>query len=262
MLKLLTIESTLNPKGEVVKPDKDGYYLLNAGALNETNSSGIFYEATKRTLDRLRNPNSFVNRKIYHKELYGEYQHPTPTPEMKRLMANPRTAKQGENMFMDRQTSFDKNEVSHHIKSIHLFEDPTKVDPITGKRRILIKVKAKPFGPKGYLFKEALENPHISTALSVRSAALESVKNGRINREIIEFFAWDFVFSPGVKTSTDQRTLGYECDVNMLEDFKQYLKDNNIPGHESDDVKLQTEVCNLLIDTLGTTSRSILKGSW
>ena len=241
MIKILTIESSLNQQGEVLKPDIDGYYTMNGGALNVENSSGIFYIATERTLDRLRNQQSFVNRKIQAKELYGEYQHPIMPPEIKKIIHT----KKGMAQWMERQMVFDRDYVSHHIKEISMFEVPGVIDNKTGKTKIMIQVKIKPFGPKAKLLKEALENPNISTALSVRSAVVEEVVNGRTEREIIEFFTWDFVFSPGIKGSTDQRTLGYEFDKTDLETFQKYIKDEEIKGHENDYGSINTSICVL-----------------
>lgn len=231
VLKIITVESKMNPTGIRVKPDADGYYDVNLGAFNSSNTSGEFYKFTDRTKACFESPKSFLVKKIAAKALYGEVEHPIMSPEISRIIHTP----EGKAKWMARQLIFRGKNISHHIKSVRLI--PTKIiDPITGVSKIMVKGKIKPYGDYAHYVRDALETGSISAAFSVRTAAIETFENGRVTKEVIAVFTWDAVRSPGITGSTDQGTLGFECDKSALVEFSRLT--NEVEGFSCEDERL------------------------
>jgi len=230
----------INIGGQTIKPDADGYYKLRAGALNTVNNSGIFYRVTEDVMS-LFTKNSMAIKKIRHKRLYGEMNHPEPTEAMKLQMKR----EGNQNAFLKRQLAIEPSNLTHHIRSFELFET-NEVDRMTGLKKIIVYVEIKPYGPHKQMVIDALNDKDMAFSLSMRSMVLEQKVNGRVERRIVSLITWDFVITPGIKGSSDQGTMGFEFDETDLLSLKQLVKaDFDATGNEADE-ECSEEVGSLL----------------
>jgi len=208
-------ELTMGPKVEhskTVKKDKDGYYLVNLGALNVENTSGIFYEAGDDVMSAFTGPNSLIKERLEAKCLYAENNHPVHSPELLARAASqdPKIRKKAMMEINLRTIKLDPDRYAAHIKSVTYTTIPTVVDKMTGKPKILMTGLVKPFGPFKEQLEDAFENPNISVAFSLRGIAIERNVGGRKTRKVTLGSTWDYVGKPGIPGSTDQAVLGYE----------------------------------------------------
>ena len=227
-LKFFTITARINPEGKVLKPDANGYYTVNFGAFNFSNTSGEYYKMTPRVMSCFTDPKSFMVKRIIDKALYGEFDHPAMPEEINRIIHTPK----GKMKWMERQMVFDPKLTSHHIKSVMVKETNIK-DPVTGDNKFLVTGLIKPFGPMAKYVKEMFENPDMSSAFSIRSAVLETMEHGRVTKEVVAIFTYDSVYAPGIKGSTDQHSVGLEIDSSDIDFMEDLLV--NVEGFSQED---------------------------
>ena len=226
--KIVSIEASMNPKGEVLKPDKDGYYEVNLGGLNVHNTSGEFYAAPPSVLNLFKDKKSYAVKRVLQKQLYGECEHPELTEVFKEQL------KRGDNDdWFRRQGTIQLDRISHHIKSFSISE--TDKIAKNGKPVYLVDGKIKPHGPYKQLTEDALTNPNISAAFSVRSIVLEEFVDSVPYLTMIALFTWDLVPSPGILGSTDHGKMGYEMDEFDLTIIENSIKEMEVMyGNESE----------------------------
>ena len=197
------------------KPDKDGYYYVNVGALNVANTSGVFYEAPEVVLELFKSTSIAVKR-LRERRLYGESKHPN-------LENHKGNNAAGIPKWIVRQTHIDSDRHAIHIRSFDLFETDI-TDTITGKKKILIKAWLKPYGPYGPVVQESFDNPNMDTCFSLRAVAIERMEQGRRIRRITSAVTWDFVPAPGIPGSSSQHSDNFravtEEDMAILEDIQ------------------------------------------
>jgi len=213
---IVQLESDMNPAGKTLKPASDGYYDVNFGKLNSRNTSGEFYIANERILGMFTDGKSYLSRMINDKTLYGEYDHPEMTDEMKHEIRT--TGKQTK--WLERQGKVKPDRYSHHIKSVALHE--LGLSPVNNKPEYLVTGRVKPFGPFGDILQSSLDNGSINTAFSIRTIAIEDSSDPQnIIVTILYLYTFDFVPRAGIPGSTDQAVMGYESD----EEYNEYIGD-------------------------------------
>lgn len=183
------VSSLLSHTGKEGKlvPDKDGYYTVTLGALNAFNGSGHRYTAERETID-LYERSSALQRRIKRGALYAEYMHPSMKPGMK------------PEDFYRRVFEIDGDRVCAHISEIWLDFDFGKNNPnIASPDTIAVRGKIKPWGPFGYIVKEALENSKGNFAFSVRGLTDDVMSPSGILMRALRFIVtYDFVLEPGI----------------------------------------------------------------
>jgi hypothetical protein len=208
----------MNPDGQVLTPDKDGYYHVNLGALNVFNTSKEFYAAPPSVLNLFKK-DSYAIKRVKQKQLFGEYDHPEMFEEARKEMESGK----GQSLWLTRQTKIDMNRVSHHIREFAI----SKTDKIAhnGEPVYIVDGWIKPHGPFKQVCEDSLKNPNINTAFSVRSIVMEEIRNGYPYLTIIALLTWDLVGSPGILGSTDHGKMGYEFDKSEMAMLKSRMEE-------------------------------------
>lgn len=166
-------------------PDKDGYFTVPLGALNVYNSAMEFYpyEESKKLFEK----SGLLMRRVQKGVLRGELGHPK---------------RQGmsDKEFIYRCAQIYEQNWCFHLSEVWLDEEISK--DITGQSMILVMGKARQCGPYGSTFLESMQNQMENTCFSVRSFTDDYVRNGRVEKIIVEIVTWDLVNEPGVATAT------------------------------------------------------------
>lgn len=169
----------------LIKPDEYGYRRVVLGALDAYNRSGDFYPFTEHVRKCFESSSSLM-RKIQGQALRGEYEHPAYEAGMTK------------DEYLERIAYVDPKNISHHIRELELDFKNFKDDQ--GRPIIAVIGWVKPAGPKGFILKEAFENPHENVAFSVRSFSVNKpIGLGRLNRDIREIVTYDYVTEGGIK---------------------------------------------------------------
>lgn len=187
-------------QNSVVK-DENGFYRVKLGRLNTYNSNGVFYKVNNLEA-LLSNPKSVIHRRIENGLLKAEVKHPKFTD------ANGYPL-QGDALI---QAIFeiDLDNVCASIKKVE-FIKTNKTE--TGWSNFPIYEVfgwVKPIEPKGHYIKDALEDPDINLAWSIRSAVTEDRIGGMLVRTIIDISVWDYVDEGGVDGSSQWTAAGVE----------------------------------------------------
>lgn len=169
-------------KGAKLKKDEDGYYFVLLGALNIFNSDSIFYafNESKHVFDR----SSVFMRKVMAGNLFGEEDHPAPTPGMT------------EAEWLDRNEWIETKNVAMHIREIEL---KTTDQICNGLPVVEIWGWIRPDRERGPLLAAALENPHENVCFSLRAIVREGRVGGVLTRRIDRMVTFDWVIEDGLQ---------------------------------------------------------------
>lgn len=177
-------------KQGILTPDADGYYELVVGGLNTFNSAGEYY--TLEGAKTLFEESSVFMRKIQKALLFGEYRHPAKTPDMTN------------DDYIRRILTVDEDNVICHFKDIWLDENFGRNNPQHNNPQLVaIMAKLKPYGAKGYLLKESLENSNVNTCFSIRALTKDYYQKGQTYRVLTHICTFDggSTLEPGIMTS-------------------------------------------------------------
>lgn len=177
-------------KKGVLTPDEDGYYTLAIGGLNCFNSANEFYDSNN-VVSLFEKSSSFM-RKIKAGYLYGELGHPAYQKGW------------SDDEYINRIYKIDESNLVCHFKDVWLVNGAGPSSPIT------IMAKVIPFGSKGYILKESLDNPNINTAFSIRSIVGYYYERGIRHKVITSVITFDFVVEPGIANANKWDSPGLE----------------------------------------------------
>lgn len=191
------------PAGKVgiLTPDEDGYYTLPLGGFDLMNESGVYYNRSQQVIN-LFNESSSLMRRIKRGVLCAELGHPKLLPGMTAMD------------LLQRSSYIEETRICAHFSEIWLVEG---TDPTTGKPALLTYGKAKPYGPYGHVFEDAVKNRMQNVCFSIRSTKVDSIINGRIDRTVDHIFTWDLVNEPGVRSAEKYHSMALESFRNDLE---------------------------------------------
>lgn len=170
-------------KKGVLKPDSNGYYTQNIGALNCLNSVGELYvlEGAKGLFES----SSGLMRRIKNGALRGENGHPGMKPGM--------TDKQ----YINRVLSVDPDNVCAHFAEVYLdynAQDNRGIVPIVGR--------VGPSGKLGYILENAYSKNVENVAFSIRALTRDQMVGGKNHRTLVNIVTWDRVEEPGIEIAT------------------------------------------------------------
>lgn len=141
-------------RGRVMQ-DQDGYYQkIPLAMLNKPSRNNTAYESNS-FLKQITSPTASFNIKLKAGQLYGEYDHPT-------TLGFNRSDQDYERKVLERMMMVSGDRKSHH------FKDVSASDPLEDGS-IIVYGDLKPAGPKGQYLKEALDEPFMNAAFSLRA---------------------------------------------------------------------------------------------
>ena len=241
----------VHDQNKQVKVDDKGYYYVTLGAFNCFNSAGAFYLADG-VKDLIENQSNLFAKRIANGYLTGEMGHPSFQPGM------------SHNDYLIRNLRIEQGNISHHIRSVELI--PTDEDSgLPGKGKI-IKVMGwvKPTGEKGQFLKEALDNPEMNVAFSIRSLTNDTPVQGVMIKKIVQIVTWDWVVEPGIKCANKFSTLAMESfdllTINVVDLEKIINEQLPLASNESSDIK--TMVSEIRHKTHVESSTNNVFNSW
>lgn len=191
----IVLESKKDQKGiknPIVK-DENGYYRVTLGAFNTFNNRKIYYRVTD--LDKVVGPESIVGKRIKEGYLRAEYNHPEVPSDYAGLVR--------------RTLEINPDRVCEHIKRIEVI-NTQRVEKGFNLPIYIIYGWVKPDGPYGKYIEDALNNPDINIAHSVRSVAKQSRIGSIIVRDIKLLSTWDYVTEPGYAIANQWYAAGLE----------------------------------------------------
>lgn len=196
-------------KKGILKPDDEGYYILNGGGFNIPNRLGIKYTVNDYILESL-SENSDLRRRLKRGEVQGEMGHP---PRYYLKMVNGQVVRHDiTNVFewILRLRTIDPDRVCMLISDIYAKWD----NEHDTKSPLHISYRLKPFGPFGSLFKEHLDTPSANTSISLRSVITPTNQFDR-TRNVEYWTGADWVVEAGMEDATKWHTDGCESlDLN------------------------------------------------
>lgn len=191
-----------NNKEGIIKPDENGWYLVNLGALEYPNSRGEIYdEGSARAFLTADNP---FTRKLRKGCLAGELGHPMRETGMT------------DSQWLERVLTIAETNESHTIMSVTI--DTTAVDR-SGRRYTAIRGKVKPSGPHKQILLDKFADPNINVCFSVRSFAKNIVGMGGTKKHFLNIITFDYVLEPGLAVANKYESPALEShtsDVSML----------------------------------------------
>ena len=212
-----------------IEKDSEGYYKVRLGAYNVFNSVNDFYLA-KGVNELVNNKNSFFWRRLKKGYLWGEMGHPKMKPGM------------SVQEFINRNANIDQDRVACHIKDIEIEATNESVAGMEKYGKVLIVHGwVKPMGPMGPYLQEALDNPNVNIAFSVRSLSSDTVIDGINVKETKAILGWDWVNEPGINNANT---------FDMLT--------GKVVNTEHLDTTIQLEVNDADLDNLKDTKNKIL----
>ena len=242
----------VHDQNKEVKQDSNGYYYVTLGALNCFNSSGAFYVADG-VKDLIENKSNLFARRLESGYLNGEMGHPNMIPGM------------SHNDFFIRNLKIEQSNISHHIKSIELI--PTDEDSGLPGRGKIIKIMGwvKPTGEKGQFLKEALDNPDMNVAFSIRSLTNDTPVHGVMIKKLLQIITWDWVVEPGIKCANKFSTLAVESfdfmTVNLF-DIEKAVKETKILGLGTESADVKTMINEVKRQKLVSSSSNTIFNNW
>lgn len=206
MSQVITFGNSRLPAGVRgnLKPmdDGSGYTRVNAGGFNIPNRAGIKYPFNKYLQEQM-GANSDLNRRVNDRQVFCELGHPdaffyervngvivrTQITEVFQWVMRLRT------IMMDR--------VCAHIRKIHWEKTGGDTDPVYNDVELI------PFGPYKEWVEDALKNPDINFALSLRSVTMPQ-QMGDMIREVEYLSTYDVVVESGIPRANKYSTAGLE----------------------------------------------------
>ena len=186
-------------KKGIIKPDENGYYTQNLGALNVFNSASEFYDLEGAKI--LFEESSSFMRKVRNGCVKPELGHPKKLPGMT------------DDQYLSRVFRIEETNTCAHISDVWL-------DYVNGKNLgqgniVLIMGKVKPAGPFGYVLKEAYENGPENVCFSIRSITKDYYDRGTKIKVLDIILNFDYVTEPGIFSSTKWMSPSLE-DISSL----------------------------------------------
>ncbi len=203
-----------NGKKGILKPDENGYYLINAGGFNIPNRAGITYTGNQYIKECM-HPDSDLARRLKRGEVYAEAGHP-PMFFFERVGGVVvRTPITDLLQWINRLKTIDMDRACAHISEIIFDCDD---DAIRRGLPIYNLIRVKPFESTVYgrMFKENLDTPEMNTSMSIRTVTTP-MQFGDTTRNVEYFTNYDWVFEPGLSHANKHSTAGCES-------FSQELK--------------------------------------
>ena len=160
-----------------IEQDEDGYYYVNLGTIGIPNKSGVIYEMTPAVLDKFKNKNGTMYRKLLRGQLRGECGHPKIQKGMTKTE------------WIERNLWIEPTLYGLTIRHVD-YRMQNNIMECWGW--------IKPTGAYASTIKDSLDDPHSNTAFSIRVIATERKVNGIKIRTIIIPVTWDFVGGNGV----------------------------------------------------------------
>lgn len=201
--------TALKTKGKqgILKPDDDGYYPVNLGALNTHNSIGEYY--VRKGAEELFHASSSLIRRITKGNLKAEEGHPVQEVGM------------SDNSYMYRVHEIREANVCGHFKSVVLDFDAAeelrgKTPQATGTAlkhqgdMIPIVGWVKPAGPQYKSLELGLTNPNENVCFSVRGFTDDFFDGGVCYRVLKQIITWDRVTEPGLAIANKFDTAALE----------------------------------------------------
>lgn len=181
-------------KTGILKPDENGYYKLIVGALNFTNSAGIYYdyEGSRNVFEQ---SSSFM-RRIQDGCLYSEEDHPQWLGNM------------SVEDYVMRIKRIEPKNICAHIREVEVVKENTGE---YGKPVYVIYAWIKPDRERGQYLKEALDNPDQNVCFSLRSLVDEKIVAGVRTRLITDLITFDWVVEPGISKAKKYNAPGLEA---------------------------------------------------
>ena len=192
--RVLTSKVEKQNKNSVVKDD-NGFYRVKLGRLNTYNENGVFYKV--ENLDALlNNPNSILHNRIENGLLKAEVKHPSFKDEY----GNPLTG----DALIQAIFEIDLDNVCLSIKKLEFINSGKTEKGWANYPIYEIFGWVKAIQPKGFYVEEALEDPDINLAFSIRSAVTEQYLGGTLIRTVIDVSTFDLVDTPGMSKNVTQ----------------------------------------------------------
>lgn len=209
----IIMERTSVPLINIMEPDSDGYYWINAGAYNTYNESGMYYDG--EDIENLFNNSSLLKRRLDKGVVRAELGHPRKLPGM------------SDAMYEARMMDIQEDRYCGHIRAAKIV---TNVD---GKTKIT-KINVTPFGHFNSTLSDALKTKDSNCFFSVRSLSNRKVVNGILVKKVYQIVTWDFVTEGGIRiankfnTNTDLESMSSsEIKANTFTDEMMNIDLNN-----------------------------------
>lgn len=166
-----------------LKPDSRGFYPVVVGSVGGPTRNKVIYES-KSLLSSMASGTKF-NESLRNGYLFGELGHPDVYGK----------GPQGKDDIL-RLCTIKEDNVSHLFGKIWIDETPITAGGDTGYP---IRALVKPFGPKGEVLRQSLEDPDANTAFSIRTLcrAIAGPDKRYSYREVISTITFDAVCAPG-----------------------------------------------------------------
>jgi len=184
-----------------IRPDKDGYYTVVVGELEEKSRNECYYNS-EAILKQVTEKDSIFNLALTEGSLTGEWQHPPITSDIARI------------------ETIDATLESHHIRRVYTKED---------NGRVFIIAEIKPYGPYGKYLEDSLQNPHQNTSFSLRSlmkSTWDKVKQCEV-RYIVRLVTFDHVNTPGYKRASKRYAPATESIYSKEITLEDFINPNN-----------------------------------
>lgn len=188
----------------ILKPmdDGSGYTRVNAGGFNLPNRAGIKYPFNKYLQEQM-GEGSDLNRRVNDRQVFCELGHPDAFFYERVNGVVVRTAITEPFQWVMRLRTILQERVCAHIRKIHWTMTGGVMDPV------LNDVELIPFGPYKEWVEDALANPDINFALSLRSVTMPQ-QMGDVIREVEYLSTYDVVVESGIPRATKYNTAGLE----------------------------------------------------
>lgn len=180
-------------KAGIIKPDEHGYYKLVVGALNFTNSAGIYYdyEGSRNVFE---SSSSFM-RRIKDGCLYAEEDHPQWAGNMSL------------DDYVARIKRIEPKNICAHIREVEVVKENVGDN---GKPVWIIYAWVKPDRERGQYLKDALDNPKQNVCFSLRALVDDKLIGGTRIRAITDLITFDWVVEPGISLAKKYNAPGLE----------------------------------------------------
>ena len=198
-------------KRGILKPmgDNSGYWRMNAGGFNIPNRGGISYRLNQY-LKECMSPESDLNRRVSEGQVFCELGHP-PQYFMERINGQVvRTQITEVFQWINRLRTIEMANVCAHIRKIHWIMTGNDNAPVYNE------VELKPFGPYKDWTEDALTNPDINFALSLRSVT-KPQRMGDMVREVEYHSTYDVVVEQGILRACKHLTAGLESYIQEVQ---------------------------------------------
>lgn len=205
-------------KQGLLKPDANGYYKTVLGGLNVFNSAGEFY--TAEGVKELFAQSGYLQKRIQHGRLRGEYGHPKKMPG------------ESDQAFCNRLFLINEKNVAVHFNEIYL--DDTLIKNNQGQQTIAIIGSFIPSGPFADAVQRTLDNPNENISFSIRAFTDDKIIRGVNHRYLKNIVTWDVVNCPGIAIAEKWNSPSLEelynkrISRNMLEESVQELRHDSV----------------------------------